>query len=131
MGLYQQVQLMEQRLLMLEHFCLDVATHLNPQNAPGFPMIPTTGFFGPRVDRGFSAPPRAAPRRMFSHEVGENEHGDPDLESLEASLVGAEETSVSALGTTDYGDDNFGDVGDVGGDDGDGGDGAGDGGGDF
>ncbi|MEQ1731290.1 MAG: hypothetical protein ABL982_23215 [Vicinamibacterales bacterium] len=133
MGLYQQVQFLEQRVLMLEEFLLELTLHLNPQGSGSFPQL-NTGFFGPRVQPTYGTTPISYSRRHEVHptfannEVSNELPSDPDLASLDHSLVGSVETSVSEFGTTDCGDDDFGDTGDVAADAGDSDGDAGDGG---
>ena len=145
-NLYAQVQVLEQRVLMLEQYILQLSLHLNPNGASGSPMFnpEASGFFGPRHDRGFGHPRASSHKRpdnwsdLLQHEVQFNEvtdeiSVDADLASLAQSVEGMVDTDVSGPGGFSLGDDlgglgddgNFGDAGDVGGDDG------GDDGGDF
>lgn len=132
MGLYQQVQLLEQRVLMLEEFLLELTMHLNPQGSGTFPEL-RTGFFGPRVQPSYGATPTYSRRHevhpaFASREVSNESPIDPDLASLDQSLAGCAETSFSEFGTTNGGDDGFCDTGDFAGDLGDVGDDSGAGG---
>lgn len=135
MGLWHQVQMIEQRLLMMERMLIEIALHINPEQRAGAPVYrpfvpPATGFFGPRRQTSYVRPDEHS--NKMQHEIGfdafVSSEVDPDIASLDASLEGASETSVSSFGTTDYGADDgaqdlggFGDDGDFGG--GDGGDG--------
>ena len=97
--LYAQVQFLEQRVLMLEQFVLDLTLHVAAQGQKGYPQYRTPAYVPAPPRRSAPTAAFAIPRAIDPERADFDMPAvtDPDFASLADSLVGAQETEVDLV----------------------------------